>query len=84
MSHWKNQVQKIHPCTDDGSFGFEGFATDCTVSLLEDNSYDFAFVCGPEIMMKGIYKILESWNKCRIFSREIYEMCSRYMWSVLC
>ena len=49
----------VHPCTDDGSFGFKGFATDCTLSLLEDSSYDYAFVCGPEIMMKGVFDILE-------------------------
>ena len=42
----------VYPCTDDGSFGFEGFATNCLSSLLEDNTYDYAFVCGPEIMMK--------------------------------
>ena len=48
----------IYHCTDDGSFGFEGFATDCTITLLEDKTYDYAFVCGPEIMMKGIFDIL--------------------------
>ena len=50
----------VYPCTDDGSFGFEGFATDCTISLLEDSTYDYAFVCGPEIMMKGLFDILEA------------------------
>ena len=36
MESLEKSGAKIHPCTDDGSFGFEGFATDCTVSLLED------------------------------------------------
>ena len=62
--------------TDDGSFGFEGFATDCTVSLLEDNSYDFAFVCGPEIMMKGIYEILEDAGISAEYSLERYMKCA--------
>lgn len=66
----------IYPCTDDGSFGFEGFATDCTVSLLEDKSYDFAFVCGPEIMMKGIYEILEDAEITAEYSLERYMKCA--------
>ena len=44
----------VHYCTDDGSFGFKGFATNCLDDLLEVSTYDYAFVCGPEIMMKGI------------------------------
>ena len=45
----------LHPCTDDGSYGFEGFASNCLSSLLEDSTYDYAFVCGPEIMMIGTF-----------------------------
>lgn len=66
----------IHPCTDDGSFGFEGFATDCTVSLLEDTTYDYAFVCGPEIMMKGIFDILEDASIPAQYSLERYMKCA--------
>ena len=66
----------IHPCTDDGSFGFEGFATDCTVSLLEDATYDYAFVCGPEIMMKGIFDILEEASIPAQYSLERYMKCA--------
>ena len=66
----------IHPCTDDGSFGFEGFATDCTISLLEDATYDYAFVCGPEIMMKGIFDILEDASIPAQYSLERYMKCA--------
>ena len=76
MESLEKSGAKIHPCTDDGSFGFEGFATDCTVSLLEDNSYDFAFVCGPEIMMKGIYEILEDAGISAEYSLERYMKCA--------
>ena len=66
----------IYPCTDDGSFGFEGFATDCTVDLLKDSTYDYAFVCGPEIMMKGIFDILEDAKIPAQYSLERYMKCA--------
>jgi len=72
----ENLGATIHPCTDDGSFGFKGFATDCTVSLLEDATYDYAFVCGPEIMMKGIFDILEDASIPAQYSLERYMKCA--------
>lgn len=66
----------VYPCTDDGSFGFEGFATNCLSDLLEKTSYDYAFVCGPEIMMKGIYEILEHANIPAQYSLERYMKCA--------
>jgi dihydroorotate dehydrogenase electron transfer subunit len=66
----------IYPCTDDGSFGFEGFATDCTVDLLKDSTYDYAFVCGPEIMMKGLFDILEDAKIPAQYSLERYMKCA--------
>ena len=66
----------VHCCTDDGSFGFKGFATDCTVGLLEDSTYDYAFVCGPEIMMKGIFDILEDAEIPAQYSLERYMKCA--------
>jgi dihydroorotate dehydrogenase electron transfer subunit len=66
----------VHYCTDDGSFGFEGFATNCLANLLEDSSYDYAFVCGPEIMMKGIFDILEDAGIPGQYSLERYMKCA--------
>jgi dihydroorotate dehydrogenase electron transfer subunit len=66
----------VHPCTDDGSIGFEGFATDCLRNLLEDSTYDYAFVCGPEIMMKGIFDILEQFQIPAQYSLERYMKCA--------
>ena len=66
----------IHHCTDDGSFGFKGFATDCTIELLKDSTYDYAFVCGPEIMMKGIFDILEEASIPAQYSLERYMKCA--------
>lgn len=66
----------VYPCTDDGSEGFKGFATDCAKDLIKDNTYDMAFVCGPEIMMKGIYDILEEAGIKSQFSLERYMKCA--------
>ena len=67
---------KVHFCTDDGSFGFKGFATDCLSDLLEDTTYDYAFVCGTEIMMKGIFDILEEASIPAQYSLERYMKCA--------
>jgi dihydroorotate dehydrogenase electron transfer subunit len=67
---------KVHPCTDDGSFGFKGFATNCLSDLLESSTYDYAFVCGPEIMMKGIFDILEDASIPAQYSLERYMKCA--------
>jgi dihydroorotate dehydrogenase electron transfer subunit len=66
----------VHYCTDDGSFGFEGFATNCLSDLLESTTYDYAFVCGPEIMMKGIFNILEDASIPAQYSLERYMKCA--------
>lgn len=66
----------IYHCTDDGSFGFKGFATDCTIELLKNSTYDYAFVCGPEIMMKGIFDILEEASIPAQYSLERYMKCA--------
>ncbi|WP_458405087.1 dihydroorotate dehydrogenase electron transfer subunit [Methanobrevibacter sp.] len=72
----ENSGVDVNPCTDDGSFGFEGFATNCLESLLENATYDYAFVCGPEIMMKGIFEILEAANIPGQYSLERYMKCA--------
>ncbi|MDO5861034.1 MAG: dihydroorotate dehydrogenase electron transfer subunit, partial [Methanobrevibacter sp.] len=72
----ENFAANVHYCTDDGSFGFKGFATDCLRNLLENSTYDYAFVCGPEIMMKGIFDILEDASIPAQYSLERYMKCA--------
>jgi len=45
--------------TDDGSEGTKGFVTDAAASLLEKNSYDMVYVCGPKPMMRGLSPVIE-------------------------
>jgi len=61
--------------TDDGSKGFKGLATDLADDLIKKNKFDSVITCGPELMMKKLYKIcsnisfqasLERYMKCGI------------------
>lgn len=48
----------VHCSTDDGSFGFSGLCTGLVEGLLAKSPYDYAAICGPEPMMKGVYALL--------------------------
>ena len=61
--------------TDDGSKGFKGLATDLADDLIKKNKFDSVITCGPELMMKKLYKTcsdisfqasLERYMKCGI------------------
>ncbi|MDR0900772.1 MAG: dihydroorotate dehydrogenase electron transfer subunit [Methanobrevibacter sp.] len=76
LDRMENNGANIFTCTDDGTCGFEGFATHRTIDLLRDSSYDLAVVCGPEIMMKGIFELLEEQNIPGQYSMERYMKCA--------
>jgi ferredoxin--NADP+ reductase len=46
----------VHPCTDDGSYGYHGFVTGKLKELIEDeaNPIDAVFAAGPVPMMKAV------------------------------
>lgn len=48
----------IYISTDDGSKGTKGFVTD-VLRGLDISAYDRIAVCGPEIMMASVFKLLE-------------------------
>ena len=47
-------------CTDDGSHGLKGTAVDVMTNVVKEHSFDHVFTCGPEKMMKKVFKICES------------------------
>lgn len=48
------------PSTDDGSYGFSGFSTECwSASLNNGEQYDQLYTCGPELMMYAAYQIAQ-------------------------
>ena len=61
--------------TDDGSYGFKGFASDLAKELLKKETFDAVYTCGPEPMMHALLKFsynipfqasLERYMKCAI------------------
>ncbi len=46
--------------TDDGTAGRKGFTTDVLAELLEEESFDQCFTCGPELMMAKVLEITRS------------------------
>ncbi len=58
---------KVIFCTDDGSYGTEGFASDVFQDQIKDYSEEelsniVAYTCGPEIMMHKVFQICEKYG----------------------
>lgn len=47
------ELTDLHICTDDGTSGHEGYATDLLGDFIDDKT-DLVLTCGPEIMMKKV------------------------------
>ncbi len=56
FSKLSNDRLVLHTATDDGSSGFEGFATDVVSDDLDVQNYDTLYTCGPELMMFGLFE----------------------------
>ncbi len=71
----KSTDVNAYACTDDGSFGFCGFATEFMEEIIKDRDYDMVVACGPEVMMKGVFEITEKLKIPAQFSLERYMKC---------
>lgn len=57
----------VRCATDDGSFGHAGFCTTLVEEDLQSKTYDYAAVCGPEIMMQIVSRtLLEAAIPCEV------------------
>ncbi|MDW8044957.1 MAG: dihydroorotate dehydrogenase electron transfer subunit [Nitrososphaerota archaeon] len=50
---------RIIVTTDDGSKGYRGFASEVAEKLIKTEDFDMVYTCGPELMMKAIFKASE-------------------------
>jgi dihydroorotate dehydrogenase electron transfer subunit len=66
---------KLLTCTDDGSHGFCGFGTDLAENALLEDEYDMVVSCGPELMMKKLFEMVERLKIPGQFSLERYMKC---------
>ncbi len=62
-------------CTDDGSVGFEGMATDFLIDYLDEEDFDVIYVSGPEIMIKLVFEMCEEHDIYCYASLERYMKC---------
>jgi dihydroorotate dehydrogenase electron transfer subunit len=61
------EMAELHYCTDNGSYGKEGFTTDVFKDLLKgikDNDYSniVVYSCGPEAMLYELFQICEKYK----------------------
>lgn len=49
-------------CTDDGSYGYDGFAISAMGEYLIDNKVDMIYCCGPTPMLRSVKQIAEHMN----------------------
>lgn len=49
--------ENVFPTTDDGSFGFKGYAHEQVKELVRDNRFDCILSCGPEKMMLRVLEV---------------------------
>ncbi len=69
------KIAEVYISTDDGSIGFNGFASDVAKKLIEEENFDVVYTCGPEIMIKKIFDLCKK-NKVRMqASLERYIKC---------
>lgn len=55
-----NEANKnVTICTDDGSYGYDGFAIAAMGEYLLDNEVDVIYCCGPKPMLKAVKQIAE-------------------------
>ena len=66
---------KLLTCTDDGTHGFCGFGTDFAEKAMLKEDYDMIVSCGPEIMMKKLFEMVERFKVPSQFSLERYMKC---------
>lgn len=75
MEQLKSADITSYACTDDGTYGFCGFATEFMEKIIEDKEYDMVVTCGPEVMMKGVFDIVDKLKIPAQFSLERYMKC---------
>jgi len=70
-----DMCQKLHVTTDDGTAGAQGFTIDLLPALLQNNSFDMIYTCGPKIMMAGVARLAKQAGIACQVSLEEYMAC---------
>jgi dihydroorotate dehydrogenase electron transfer subunit len=68
--------KNLHISTDDGSFGYKGYASELAKELMGERRFDSVYTCGPELMMVSIFKETEKLGLNIQASLERYIKCA--------
>lgn len=75
FTHELKKISNLYISTDDGSAGYKGFASELTEEIMEKESFDIVYTCGPEIMMKKVHEMCLNKNIPLQASLERYMKC---------
>lgn len=68
---FKKASDNVTICTDDGSYGYDGFAIAAMGEYLLENDVDVIYCCGPKPMLKAVKQIAEYRNiPCQLSMEE--------------
>ncbi len=73
-----DELARVFPATDDGSFGFSGLVSELLVDLLEKGEIqrgETVFCCGPDPMMHAIARLCRERDLHCYLSLETYMAC---------
>ncbi len=59
VSRVKKTGAKAEVCTDDGTAGHEGLATELAERVMGASSFDSVYACGPERMIVGVLRLTQ-------------------------
>ena len=68
--------EKLVISTDDGSMGFNGYASGYAALLMDENHFDQVYTCGPELMMAKVFQETERRDIPTQASLERYVKCA--------
>lgn len=61
------EISDVTVCTDDGSYGYDGYAVNVLSEYIKENECDIIYSCGPTPMLRAVKKIAEEAGiKCRL------------------
>ncbi|CUH96968.1 hypothetical protein P22_3086 [Propionispora sp. 2/2-37] len=75
ISVFEKLCRNIHITTDDGSLGTQGVTLDQLPKLLDSQSFDMVYTCGPKVMMAGVVRLAGIHNIPSQISLEDFMAC---------
>lgn len=71
IEDFKAYTPNVHIATDDGSFGFKGYAAHLAEEEIKKSKPDVIFCCGPTVMMKSVAELAERYGiPCQVSLEE--------------